>query len=82
MNQVFGIHEAKTRFSQLVKQASIGEPVLIGGYGRAEVALVPISMLPRQPRQLGVMAGKLNIPADFDAPLPADVLDAFEGKQG
>ena len=28
----------------------------------------------------GVLKGKLTVAADFDAPLPADVLAAFEGR--
>jgi hypothetical protein len=29
-------------------------------------------------RRLGLLAGKLKIPKDFDAPLPPEILDAFE----
>ncbi len=79
MQSVMGIHEAKTNFSQLVKQAVAGTPVLIGGYGKAEVALVPISQLAQKSKRLGVMAGKLLVSDDFDAPLPEDVLQQFEG---
>lgn len=32
-----------------------------------------------QPRPFGLSAGRFAIPADFDAPLPDDVLDDFEG---
>ena len=32
-----------------------------------------------QRRVLGVLAGELVIPADFDAPLPDDIIEAFEG---
>ncbi|MCL2850347.1 MAG: DUF2281 domain-containing protein [Micrococcales bacterium] len=31
----------------------------------------------RQPRTLGLLAGKLTVPDDFDDPLPDDVLNAF-----
>ena len=30
--------------------------------------------------RIGTMKGLLQIPSDFDAPLPDDLLDAFEGK--
>jgi len=33
-----------------------------------------------QPRTLGLLAGKLTVPDDFDAPLPDDILDAFYGQ--
>ena len=79
MSNVLGIHEAKTKFSQLVKLAASGTPVLIGGYGKAEVALVPVSQLPERVKKIGLMAGRLVIPEDFDAPLSDDVLSQFEG---
>lgn len=31
-------------------------------------------------RRLGAMAGQFTIPPDFDAPLPEDVLNSFEGR--
>lgn len=81
MRPVIGIHEAKTHFSQLVKQAAGGQAVLIGGYGNAEVALVPASQLEPVKKRIGVLSGKLVVPDDFDAPLPEEVLAAFEGGQ-
>jgi prevent-host-death family protein len=78
MTSVLGIHEAKTGFSQLVKQAAAGHPVLIGSYGKAEVALVAASQLAPNLKRIGVLAGRLQIPEDFDAPLPDDVLKQFE----
>ena len=45
---------------------------------RAEAALTPVtSAMPR--KRLGILEGKLTIPDDFDAPLPPDILAAFEG---
>jgi len=31
-------------------------------------------------RYLGFYEGKFTVPDDFDAPLPDEILDAFEGK--
>ena len=33
-------------------------------------------------RELGKFRDQMAVPDDFDAPLPNDVLDAFEGKPG
>jgi len=42
--------------------------------------LVPVSS--RKPvRQLGAYRGLLKIRDDFDAPLPDEILDAFEGRK-
>lgn len=33
-----------------------------------------------QPRPIGLAKGQLTVPDDFNAPLPEDVLQSFEGK--
>lgn len=78
MSEIVSMHVAKSTLSQLVKKAVAGEPVYIGAYGRAKVQLVPVATRPR--RQLGLLKGKLVLPADLDAPLPEEVLRSFEGE--
>ena len=34
----------------------------------------------RQPRPFGLCAGEFTVPADFNEPLPEEILSAFEGK--
>ena len=34
----------------------------------------------REPRPYGLCVGEFVVPKDFDAPLPDEILDAFEGK--
>lgn len=51
--------------------------VVIARAGKPIARLVPFAG-PAQTRPFGLLAGKLRIPADFDAPLPSDVLDSFE----
>lgn len=41
--------------------------------------LRPISSS-KQLRPFGLCAGEFTVPDDFDAPLPEDILSAFEGK--
>ena len=70
-----GVHEAKTRLSELLRLVAAGQEVHIAR-GRDPVAkLVPI----REPRrrQLGLDAGAFTVPEDFDAPLPDEVLRTF-----
>lgn len=79
--EVVSMHQAKSSLSQLVKRAANGESIFIGGYGRVEAVLVSPTVLASKPRkQIGLLAGKLIVPEDFDAPLPDDVLDSFEGE--
>jgi prevent-host-death family protein len=79
--QTMNVHAAKTHFSRLVDRAAAGEEIIIAKAGKPVAKLVPLTPSSKRPkRQLGVLAGVAAIPADFDAPLPDDVLDAFEGR--
>lgn len=73
------MHAAKTRLSQLVEEAAGGREVVIAKAGKPVARLVPLEKTGR-PRKLGLLAGKLKVPADFDAPLPRRVLASFEGR--
>lgn len=73
------IHEAKTHFSKLVDAAMRGEETIIAKAGKPAARLVPIKPV-KSARKPGFLKGKIKIAADFDAPLPDDLLDAFEGR--
>ena len=77
--QVVSMHQAKSTLSQLVKRAATGETILLGAYGKVEAMLVPANTETLPAKRIGILAGKLVIPDDFDAPLPTDILEAFEG---
>lgn len=72
------IHEAKTRFSQLVEAAMRGEEIIIAKAGKPAAKLVPYGV--KKIRKFGVLKGQLHISDDFDAPLPNEILDEFEGR--
>ena len=69
--------EAKNNLSKLVDDAAAGQIITIAKHGRALARLVPVG----KPcgRRIGAMKGKLVLADDFDAPLPDEILDAFEG---
>ena len=70
------MHEAKTTLSDLLRRVAAGEEVTITRSGRPVAMIVPA---PRSgPRVLGADRGLFDVPADFDAPLPDDVVGAFE----
>jgi len=71
--------EAKNNLSKLVDDAASGKVITIAKHGRALACLVPVKK-PRGQR-IGLMKGKLVLREDFDAPLPDDMLDAFEGNR-
>jgi prevent-host-death family protein len=79
--QTVNIHAAKTQLSRLVDEAAAGEEIIIARAGKPIARLVPLATPPTlQKRVIGRLAGQLTVPADFDIPLPDEVLDAFEGR--
>jgi prevent-host-death family protein len=73
---VVNMYEAKTQLSRLVDRAAAGEDILIARHGR------PIAKLSRlEPARrtivFGLLEGQIEVPDDFDAPLPDDALAEF-----
>ena len=73
------IHAAKTHLSRLIDQAAAGDEIVIARAGKPVARLVPLTA-EKPKRILGAMTGRMRVAADFDAPLPDAVLDAFEGR--
>jgi prevent-host-death family protein len=73
------IHQAKTNFSKLVDAAAAGEEIIIAKAGKPVARLVQIQPA-KAARRFGKLKGKIHIADDFDAPLPEDVIAAFEGR--
>jgi len=73
------IYDAKTRLSQLVDRAAAGEDVIVSRNGKPLVRITQLTA-PKRRITFGVLKGKVKIAADFDAPLPDDVLAGFEGR--
>jgi prevent-host-death family protein len=71
-----GVHEAKTNLSRLLRYVAAGEEVVIQRRGEPIAKMVPIA--PVLQRVLGEDAGVYQVPDDFDAPLPDELLQAFE----
>ncbi|HBL26020.1 MAG TPA: type II toxin-antitoxin system prevent-host-death family antitoxin [Acidobacteria bacterium] len=76
---VYNLYEAKTSLSRLVDRAAGGEEIILSKAGKPLAKLVPFQRRP-EPRQPGGWEGRIRIAEDFDAPLPAEILDAFEGR--
>ncbi len=77
MTTTVNVHEAKTHFSKLLARVRVGEEVIIAKAGKPIARLVPVETKPGR-RVAGSAAGKVIIMPDFDAPLPDDMLEAFE----
>ncbi len=67
------VQEAKTNLSRLLTRVEGGEEVVIARDGRPIARLVPFAAR----RLPGSARGDFEVPEDFDAPLPDDVMTAF-----
>jgi len=79
MKQV-SIREAKAKFSRLLRRVAAGEEITIANRGVPVARLVPVPPKKAQ-RVLGIYGEQFTVPDDFDAPLPDEILDLFEGQQ-
>ena len=78
--QTVNVHAAKTHFSRLLDRAAAGEEIIIAKAGKPVAKLVPLTPRHQPKRRLGILAGVAVIPPDFDAALPDQVIDSFEGR--
>ena len=79
MSTVVNVHQAKTHLSRLLDEVAAGAEVVIAKAGRPVARLVPLEPVVRKKR-FGLLKGRIDVPDDFDAPLPPDVLADFEGR--
>jgi len=75
MTQV-GMHEAKTKLSQLVERAEAGEDIVIARRGKPVARLVPLAGMGSFASVQGAWRGRVRIAEDFDE-LPEDISDAL-----
>jgi len=72
------IHEAKTHLSRLVDAAVRGEPFVIARAGKPLVQVTVVGAAP--PRRVGFLAGRIDVPEDFDDMAADTIADAFAGR--
>jgi prevent-host-death family protein len=73
-----GMHEAKTKLSQLVERAERGEEIVITRNGKPTVKLSPVPTASLASVR-GAWRGQVQLSEDFDE-LPDDIADAFGAK--
>ncbi|WP_257293779.1 type II toxin-antitoxin system Phd/YefM family antitoxin [Endozoicomonas sp. YOMI1] len=76
-NQItVGMHEAKTRLSELVRMAlEDNADIIITQRNKPVMRLVPYQEAPKN-RGLGALEGKIHIAGDFDQ-TPQEIIDSF-----
>jgi len=73
------IYEAKTQLSRIIDRAAAGEDIVISRNGKPVARLCQLGPVTRTV-EFGVLRGRIKVAPDFDAPLPEDILAAFEGQ--
>jgi prevent-host-death family protein len=73
------VHQAKTNFSKLLSRVELGEEIIISNRGLPVAKLVPYHNPGNRAASLGLDLGRFTVPDNFNDPLPADILEAFEG---
>lgn len=85
MGRSVSVAEAKAHFSECVRDAEEGEPVLVTRHGRPVVAIVPVEDLEalRRLRASGPSGGLASVAGKFrEAPEFADELDELVNARG
>ncbi|NJO76206.1 MAG: type II toxin-antitoxin system Phd/YefM family antitoxin [Leptolyngbyaceae cyanobacterium RM1_406_9] len=77
--ETVNIHQAKTNLSRLLSRVELGEEIIISNRGIPIAKLVPFYNSSNRRASLGLDRGRFTVPEDFDAPLPEEILAAFEG---
>ena len=73
------VEEIQRDLSAYLQRVEAGETVVIVRAGHPVVEMKPATKGAKTLRPFGLCAGEFTVPEDFDAPLPDDLLHAFEG---
>ena len=74
------IEDIQRDLSTYLQRVEAGETLLIVRAGKPVAEVKPVIAGSETLRPFGLCAGEFTVPDDFDAPLPEDILNAFEGK--
>jgi prevent-host-death family protein len=74
------IAEAKANLSRYLKRVEAGETIVLSRHSRPIAEIRPVTGPRSKRRSFGLCAGEFEVPDDFNAPLPEEVLSAFEGQ--
>jgi prevent-host-death family protein len=74
------IDDIQRDLATYLQRVEAGETLVIVRAGKPVAEVKPVVPLVETLRPFGLCAGEFTVPDDFDAPLPEDILNAFEGK--
>jgi antitoxin (DNA-binding transcriptional repressor) of toxin-antitoxin stability system len=63
-----------------LRRVESGETFVVVRAERPVAEIKPVGLLEVSLRPFGLCAGEFTVPDDFDAPLPEEILEGFEGR--
>jgi antitoxin (DNA-binding transcriptional repressor) of toxin-antitoxin stability system len=73
------VQDIQRDFLAFLRRVEAGEAFVVLQGERPLAEVRPVAAIASQPRPFGLCAGRFTVPADFDRPLPDDILKEFEG---
>jgi antitoxin (DNA-binding transcriptional repressor) of toxin-antitoxin stability system len=73
------LEEILQNFPAYLQRVEAGETLIIVRAGQPVAEVKPVEGHPETLRPFGLCEGEFTVPENFDAPLPEDILHAFEG---
>lgn len=74
------VEEIQQDLPAYLQRVEDGETIIIIRAGKPVAEVKPVLSRTDTLRPFGLCAGEFTVPDDFDAPLPEDIVKAFEGK--
>jgi antitoxin (DNA-binding transcriptional repressor) of toxin-antitoxin stability system len=72
------VEEIQQDVSAVLRRVEAGETLIVVRTGKPIAEIKPFVVPPEALRPFGLCAGEFTVPEDFDAPLPEDIIKAFE----
>ena len=74
------VEEIQRDLSAYLQRVEAGETLGIVRAGKPVAEIKPVVSRAQTLRPFGLCAGEFTVPDDFDAPLPEEIVKAFEGQ--
>lgn len=73
------VQDIQRDFPDFLRRVESGESFLVVRDEQPLAEVRPVAKAAAGPRPFGLCAGQFTVPADFDSPLPDEILKEFEG---
>ena len=73
------VEEIQRDLAAYLQRVEACETLVVVRAGQPVAEIKPVAPEAEKLRPFGLCAGEFTVPEDFDAPLPEDILNAFEG---